>query len=510
MTSRRNSEACANTTNKRLRDPEEEPLSPTENAAPAKRAKTIISDEPQRLTVESLKQHTLREGHLDILELMDSEADKRPKSRGSKRSASRLGIGDGSIATSSRGPETASQATQKSSFTAAHYRHSILRDANIHFEFQPPPEDIHTLISAIVQLEISPERKNELSLIGKKFHEDFADVLKRASREDDCIELFYQVLSSLGYNKSLTLPRKADWQPSLKPRTRPTKLKFNHLYRLEDDTQESVEPPSKRRQGGGAYPSPDTSGATITAERMGPPSISRSELKTPRPDISIGLDDAAVRKALQLGGVLEAEAKDLLRVLAKPDPGNGGMSLLCSEPTQSSLEIRFPFFVVEGKSYATSRAIYEAQNQAAVSGACSLKILHDLDDLVYKSDPESYSKRQPIMFSVCTEGPIHQLWVHYTTDEVRHNDSDRLYCMAQVKTCDVGIRNDVLGFLEAVDNVMRWGSSKHKETIAEQLKTINDKLINGEAHGVGSEKGGLEGEKAKQTNSAGNSKSRIT
>lgn len=28
-----------------------------------------------------------------------------------------------------------------------------------------------------------------------------------------------------------------------------------------------------------------------------------------------------------------------------------------------------------------------------------------------------------------------------------------MYYMAQIKTCDVGIRNDVPGFLEAVDNV---------------------------------------------------------
>jgi len=47
--------------------------------------------------------------------------------------------------------------------------------------------------------------------------------------------------------------------------------------------------------------------------------------------------------------------------------------------------------VVEGKSYATCRALYEAQNQAAVAGACSLDILHDLGDLVRKSNLGSYS-----------------------------------------------------------------------------------------------------------------------
>ena len=34
--------------------------------------------------------------------------------------------------------------------------------------------------------------------------------------------------------------------------------------------------------------------------------------------------------------------------------------------------IRFPFLVVEGKSYATGETVFEAENQAAVSGACPL------------------------------------------------------------------------------------------------------------------------------------------
>ncbi|MCJ1428894.1 hypothetical protein MMC29_006805 [Sticta canariensis] len=175
---------------------------------------------------------------------------------------------------------------------------------------------------------------------------------------------------------------------------------------------------------------------------MQSPPIPQSEVKSPCLDISIGLKNAAVNKALQSQGLTEVEAKDLLDELAMPEPRNGGMPLLCSEPTQSSRQIRFPFFLVDGKSYATCRTLDEAQNQAAVSGAGSLKILHDLNDLVRKSDPRSYSKRQPIVFSVCTEGPIHQLWIHCTMVEDGHGDRDRdrIYYMAQIKTCDVGIR----------------------------------------------------------------------
>ena len=259
-----------------------------------------------------------------------------------------------------------------------------------------------------------------------------------------------------------------DWQPSLRPRIRPTKANLDHLYRLEEKAEESLERPGKRQQGVEPYISPDTSGASAADKRMGPPPIPQSEVKTPRPDISIGLRDAAVINALQSRGFTGVEAEDLLKALATPDIRNGGTPLLYSEPTSAALQIRFPFLLIEGKSYATGKTIYEAQNQAAVSGACSLKILHDLDDLAHKSNPGSHPKGRPIMFSICTEGPIHQLWAHYTTA----GDGDRMYYMAIIKTCDMAVCNDVPGFLEAVDNVMGWGSCKHKEMIAKQLRIV--------------------------------------
>lgn len=191
-------------------------------------------------------------------------------------------------------------------------------------------------------------------------------------------------------------------------------------------------------------------------------------MKTPRPDISIGLKESALIESLQSRGLAVDDTEYLLTTLATPHAGNP--ALLCSEPTQAALQIRFPFCVLEGKSYATCSSIYEAQNQAAVSGACSLKILHDLDNLVRKSDPKRFSKVQPIVFSICTEGPIHQLWAHYTIGG--RGDGDRTYYMAQVKTCDVGVCEDTVMFLQAVDNVLRWGSGKYKEAISEQLSTI--------------------------------------
>ncbi|KAF2456529.1 hypothetical protein BDY21DRAFT_53197 [Lineolata rhizophorae] len=184
----------------------------------AKRARTNVSAVSHRLlplTAETLQSHiwlkrnnvdrdTLLERYLGILEPMGSEADNGGRSRGNKRSASRVGIGERSTASTGGDPETASQVIQKSSFTAAHYRNFILKGANISLQSRLVPEDIRTQISAIVQLEVSPRRKEELSCIAHKLHDDFADVLNTAAREDDCIELV---------NRSLRADAKHDRLP---------------------------------------------------------------------------------------------------------------------------------------------------------------------------------------------------------------------------------------------------------------------------------------------------------
>ena len=201
---------------------------------------------------------------------------------------------------------------------------------------------------------------------------------------------------------------------------------------------------------------------------MGPPPNPQWDVKTPRPNISIGLTNDAVVNALQSPDLTRKDAKDLLKALAAPDARNGGKPLLSLRSTEQEMQIRFPFMPVEGKSYATGSTIYEAQNQAAVSGACALEILHRLDDLAQKAKPSSHSKGQHIVFSVCTQGPIHELWTHYTTEE----DGDRIYNNKIWKSCNMAVDCEVPGFLEAVDNVMRWGPGGHLEKIVNQLKLV--------------------------------------
>ena len=172
--------------------------------------------------------------------------------------------------------------------------------------------------------------------------------------------------------------------------------------------------------------------------------------------------------ALQSRGLTLTQAEDLLYDLAIPNAHNDRRPLLLSQPTTAVLGMRFPFLMVEGKAYATCRTIYEAQNQAAVSGACALNILHDLSNLVNNADSESLFKTTPIVFSIVTEGPVHELWAHYTTMQ----DGNRLYQMSIIRSCHMAIYGDVSGFVETVENIMKWGCGEHLENVADQLMTL--------------------------------------
>ena len=198
---------------KQRRNSEEKSELSSEKARPAKRARnsvSTVSDKPQPLDAKSLERHTVREGCVDMLERMDSESGNIRGSRGSNRSSSRSQTEHSSTASAGVGDlKIASQVTQKSCYTAAHYRLSILAGVNIIFRFHPAQEYLCTRVDAVVQCPVIEERKEELSRIAHALHNQFAAILGGEAGEDDCIEPFHQTLSALSYDKGLLLPRKA-------------------------------------------------------------------------------------------------------------------------------------------------------------------------------------------------------------------------------------------------------------------------------------------------------------
>jgi hypothetical protein len=222
--------------------------------------------------------------------------------------------------------------------------------------------------------------------------------------------------------------------------------------------------------------------AVAANEAMPPPSrptrsqaeVDGSRIKTPRPDVTIGIShDAVVQNLHHTQGLDCTRGRDFLNDLQQKtiyrENRRQREPVLCSEPTQRALQIRFPFLVIEGKSYATGKYIFDAENQAAVSGACALKIQYDLDDLAQRASHSSHCQETtPLSFSICTQGPFHELWAHYAIVE----DNVREFHMVPVKTCRVPILDEVLQWLICVDNVIKWGAGEFLEGVVERLGKV--------------------------------------
>ena len=187
-------------------------------------------------------------------------------------------------------------------------------------------------------------------------------------------------------------------------------------------------------------------------------------VKTPRPDITAGLRHFTVVDALVALGLGKIKASGMLEDLQD-------QRIICSDPVHQLRNIRFPHMVVEGKSYATCKSVFEAQNQAVVSGSCMTNLQHMLTDLTGLTEdvsPGSYPSKAPLAFSISTQGPQMELWVHYTALEERV----RIYNMNLLKTCHVSLEEDVVEFLVMVDRVMSWASTDFLKEIAEQLYSV--------------------------------------
>lgn len=156
-------------------------------------------------------------------------------------------------------------------------------------------------------------------------------------------------------------------------------------------------------------------------------------------------------------------------------------SSLISDPHITPLGLRFPFLIVEAKAGATGGNLYQAQNQAAVGGSTALQIfknllgLQDTRDLDEESqgniEDSTRSAQGPdtvlhLAFSVTTEGPIHELWLHFQ----RSREED--FYMVCLGTWRTTLKDGSLNFLRHLLAVLRWGNGELKDNIVSVLQAL--------------------------------------
>lgn len=115
--------------------------------------------------------------------------------------------------------------------------------------------------------------------------------------------------------------------------------------------------------------------------------------------------------------------------------------------------------------------MFEAENQAAVSGACGLKIqvcLDDPVDQVMTSSDSLSTVPTPLFFSICTEGPTHALCVHFTVIE----KGARKFNMTSLDSYNTVKLKHLDEFLTSVHNVCTWGLGSYFDSVVERLGKV--------------------------------------
>ena len=140
--------------------------------------------------------------------------------------------------------------------------------------------------------------------------------------------------------------------------------------------------------------------------------------------------------------------------------------MLISVPAPRALDLAFPFAVVEGRAYSTGKQIFEAENQAAVSVACAHNMLCRLDHMANR---EAKASTQPrVLFSITTQGPIHELWVHWTIVD----DGVRIYESKLWDSWNVLVQGRAADFIFKLNNVCVWGTGDFMKSVVEGLGKV--------------------------------------
>jgi hypothetical protein len=170
-------------------------------------------------------------------------------------------------------------------------------------------------------------------------------------------------------------------------------------------------------------------------------------ISTPKPDIVVGLEDRAF------------EPKHRVR-LAK----NQSLGSLLSDPHTATMGLRFPFLIAETKGLSLNGGLVAAQNQAAIGAACMLQILIDLENQVILPTRPTSPAAPRLCFSITTEGPVHELWVHFRLAEATH--------MQNIRTWRTTHQRDVGELVYCLARIMKWANDDFMKGIEEKLDAV--------------------------------------
>ncbi|KAI9856814.1 MAG: hypothetical protein M1813_008751 [Trichoglossum hirsutum] len=378
--------------------------------------------------------------------------------------------------------------------TNAVYRRKNLAAVKIRLHAEPPG-DVETTIKSIVNTQPPLQRQAELRVIAREFRDGCLKNVKAQSGEDDSLAPLYKSILALCPD-NLCIHEKAAWREELKPVVR-QQLHYSSgfmagIQQLEVDDasvplQKRQQKPVKQKSANENHIPPEppmVNGSTLPANilrgssTMPPPAPvpvpekedDRSPVKTPHPDLLIGIDLEALISALSSQGLEKDDAAEFIDWLqdemVQHEPDRPLEPMLLLVPAPRALDLAFPFAVVEGKAYSTGKQIFEAENQAAVSMACAHNLLHCLDRM---ADRGTTTETQPrVLFSITTQGPIHELWAHWTVVK----GGVRVFESKLWDSWNGLVLERAEDFIVKLNSVCLWGTGPFLKTVVEPLGKV--------------------------------------
>lgn len=382
--------------------------------------------------------------------------------------------------------ETGTDRTQRSLNSTAVYRHKVLSAVEVHLHAEPPGY-IQSAIDRITDAEVSKERRSEIRVIAQQWRDGCMENVKAQAGENDFIDPIHTAIKSLGL-RNLCTHVKADWKAELNPVV-PLQSLFSSNFMSgvqQYDVDDIADPPPKRHQRSVdvpyTFPEHSLVNTIIPASDYQdtsttlPPGSRGTSIKAPSPDLSIGIELTALISALSSPNFSRTMARTFLAWLqdemVQHRPDGPLRPMLVPVPAPRALDLAFPFAVVEGKAYSTGKKIFEAENQASISGACGLKIQLDLNNLldrgVNATTDATSNTEPPLFFTICTQGPIHELWAHWTVVE----DDVRSFGSKLLDSCNALLLGQGEAFLVRPGNLGLWGVGPFMDSVVERLQIV--------------------------------------
>ncbi|KAK7177442.1 hypothetical protein PSPO01_16511 [Paraphaeosphaeria sporulosa] len=170
-------------------------------------------------------------------------------------------------------------------------------------------------------------------------------------------------------------------------------------------------------------------------------------ISTPKPDIVVGLEDRAFAPTHRVR-------------LAK----HQSFGSILSDPHTAAMGLRFPFLIAETKGLSLNGGLVAAQNQAAIGAACMLKILDDLENQAALPTAPTSPAAPRLCFSITTEGPVHELWVHFKLGEATHMQNIRVWRTTH--------QRDVRELVYCLARILKWANDDFMKKIQEKLDAV--------------------------------------